>query len=364
MKMPNEVICGEIKKNGVISFARFMETALYCPETGYYERKKDNVGRGGDFITSVSVGSLFGGLLAFQFAEWLVEIRALNPGLARLHLVEAGAHDGRLAADILGWLQAERPELFDKIEYVVIEPSVRRQAWQRETLEKFAGRVRWAGPEISALNGQIHGVVFSNELLDAFPIRRFGWDATAQKWFEWGVALDGETFAWAKIPNPGLPPALREVPEALLKVLPDGYVLEDSPAAEDWWEAAAKVLAGGKLAAIDYGFASDEMISPARRNGTLRAYFRHRVADQVLANAGEQDLTAHVNFSAIQKAGERAGLKTESFCSQPRFLTRILERAVKAGTFSRLDARQVRQFQTLTHPDHLGRAFRVLVQAR
>ena len=112
------------------------------------------------------------------------------------------------------------------------------------------------------------------------------------------------------------------------------------------------------------GHSGSLALSPARTNGTLRAYHRHRATDDVLANPGEQDLTAHVNFSAIQRVGEAAVSSTESFCTQPQFLTRILGQAVKENSFATLDAKQVRQFQTLTHPEHLGRAFRVLVQSR
>jgi SAM-dependent MidA family methyltransferase len=147
-------------------------------------------------------------------------------------------------------------------------------------------------------------------------------------------------------------------------VLPDGYTIETSPAAETWWREAAKSVRRGKLLTIDYGFTAEEIFLPARTNGTLRAYFRHRVSDDLLANPGEQDLTAHVNFSAVQKVGEKVGLKTDLFCTQPQFLTRILEMAVKEKSFANLDAKQARQFQTLTHPEHLGRAFRVLVQSR
>jgi SAM-dependent MidA family methyltransferase len=150
----------------------------------------------------------------------------------------------------------------------------------------------------------------------------------------------------------------------LESVLPDGYVIEVSPAAENWWREAAGFLAQGKLLTIDYGFTADEQFLPARVNGTLRAYHRHHVTDDLLARPGEQDLTAHINFSAIQSAGEAAGLKTEIFCTQPQFLTRILSRAIKENIFANLDAKQARQFQTLTHPEHLGRAFRVLVQTR
>jgi SAM-dependent MidA family methyltransferase len=122
-------------------------------------------------------------------------------------------------------------------------------------------------------------------------------------------------------------------------------------------------LKHGKLLAIDYGFTADEMFSPARTNGTLRAYFRHHVSDDILANAGEQDLTAHVKFSAIQTVGEEAGLKTEIFSTQTKFLTQILKKTLKEKSFE-WNASRTRQFQTLTHPEHLGRAFRVLVQLR
>ena len=361
MKMPTDAIREEILQSGAIPFARFMELALYCPETGYYETKKDNVGRAGDFITSVSTGSLFGELLAFQFAEWLAaEVKSQK---SEVRIIEAGAHDGKLAADILNWLQIHRPELFSVIEYVILEPSTRRQAWQRETLKAFTN-VRWFSGFNEPTIQQSNGIIFSNELLDAFPVRRLGWNTMAKSWFEWGVALDGQKYTWAKIPTTDLPSAICHLPSALLSVLPDNYTIELSPAAEDWWRAAARFLTRGKLLAIDYGFTAAEQFSPARLTGTLRAYHRHRVSDDLLAMPGEQDLTAHVNFSTIQKAGEAAGLQTENFSTQPQFLTRILQKAVTQKLFASLDTKQVRQFQTLTHPEHLGRAFRVLVQAR
>jgi SAM-dependent MidA family methyltransferase len=369
MKMPTAAIREEILKSGEISFARFMELALYCPETGYYETNKDNVGRAGDFITSVSAGSLFGELLAFQFAEWLEELKIQNE---KLTIIEAGAHDGKLARDILNWLRTHRPELFSGIEYWILEPSLNRQAWQRETLEAFPN-VRWHNSQLSTFNPQLTGIIFGNELLDAFPVRRFGWDARGKNWFEWGVALAGEKFGWTKIPIPHsalgtprseLPASILHLPSSLLEVLPDGYTVETSPAAEDWWRGAAGILTRGKLLAIDYGFTAEEQFSPSRLNGTLRAYHRHHVSDDLLADPGEQDLTAHVNFSAIQKAGEAAGLATDLFSTQPQFLTRILQKAVAGKSFADWDARRARQFQTLTHPEHLGRAFRVLVQSR
>jgi SAM-dependent MidA family methyltransferase len=377
-----ELIRHEIVTNGVLPFARFMELALYCPDYGYYQIKKDNPGRRGDFFTSVSTGALFGQLLAFQFAEWLEA--ECGSRKSEVRIVEAGAHDGTLAKDILNWLQLARPGFFSRLQYCIIEPSARRQAWQREQLEKFAPQVRWFGDiqglmrrdsvepaRSSTRHPRGYDVIFSNELLDAMPVHRFGWDAAAKKWFEWGVALEAGKFVWEKIQmpevgNPKLEPTrasvLCSLPSDLLAVLPDGYTVEISPAAENWWRDAAKVLEHGRLMTIDYGLTADELFSPGRPHGTLRAYFRHHVTDDILANVGEQDLTAHVNFPAIQAAGESAGLTTESFTTQAQFLTRILDQAVKDKFFGDWDAARTRQFQTLTHPEHLGRAFRVLVQ--
>lgn len=356
-----EIIRREIRKSGVLPFARFMELALYCPDCGYYETKKD-IGRRGDFYTSVSVGPLFGELLARQFADWLEELSSPGRGLK---IVEAGAHEGKLAADILNWLQWHRPKLFPEIEYIILEPSARHQEWQKKTLQGLAPRVRWF-TDFQAMAGQrsgepkLHGIIFGNELLDAFPVHRFGWDARSKQWFEWGVASEGNHFVWMKVDNSEF-----HIPHSALEtVLPDGYIIETSPAAESWWRESATVLDHGRMLAIDYGFSENEMFSPARTSGTLRAYFQHQVTNDVLANPGEQDLTAHVNFSAIQKAGETAGLKTDFFGSQAKFLTEILENAIKSNSLGNWSPRLARQFQTLTHPEHLGRAFRVLVQSR
>ncbi|HEU6448618.1 MAG TPA: SAM-dependent methyltransferase [Verrucomicrobiae bacterium] len=364
--MPETQIHREIELHGSIPFARFMELALYCPDFGYYETKKD-IGKHGDFYTSVSVGNLFGELLAFQLAAWLEEARSAG---CQPRIVESGAHDGTLAKDILTWLQSCQPKLFEQIEYVIIEPSARRQQWQKQTLKDFPNAV-WVSDlenlKSKIKNSKLSGVIFGNELLDAFPVHRFGWNAQEKKWFEWNVAIQNKKFVWKKTIQPPTHGLLRDsipgLPPELLDVLPDNYTIEASPAAANWWRDAAELLSRGKLLALDYGYTVEEQFSPARLNGTLRAYCSHRVTDDVLANPGEQDLTAHVNFSAIQKTGKNAGLKTEFFSTQTKFLTQILQRAVAEKSFG-WNASRARQFQTLTHPDHLGRAFRVLLQSR
>ena len=197
------------------------------------------------------------------------------------------------------------------------------------------------------------------------PVHRLGWEAGPQRWFEWGVDRDGDKFVWTKLTadkHRALP--VMKLPDELLAVLPEGYNIEVSPAAEAWWREAAGVLQQGKLLAIDYGFTQEEMISPARTNGTLRAYHKHQYGEDLLAHPGEQDLTAHVNFSAIQAAGEIAGLKTDGYWTQPQFLTGILGEAIKDSRFGAWTEKRTRQFQTLTHPQHLGRSFKVVVQGR
>ena len=358
----------EVEQAGIIPFSRFMEVALYCPEIGYYERHAGQIGRAGDFYTSVSVGPLFGELLARQFADWL---EALRPG--SLQLAEAGAHDGQLAHDILSWLAAHRPQLFARIRYWIIEPSLNRQVSQRLKLESFAPRVEWFAGIHALPAGGASGVIFSNELLDAFPVHRVAWDAARRGWFEWGVGIEGGRFVWRPIESredwtAWLVDAGFDLPAELQAVLPDGFVLEVSPAEGEWWSAAARALRAGRLLTIDYGLTAMERLDPSRAGGTLRSYSRHRAEANVLDNPGEQDITSHVNFAQLQRAGERAGLRTEGLLAQPKFLTQIATRSAeqnKQGSpIAAWTSAQVSQFQTLTHPEHLGRAFRVLVQSR
>jgi SAM-dependent MidA family methyltransferase len=151
----------------------------------------------------------------------------------------------------------------------------------------------------------------------------------------------------------------------LAAVLPDGYVVEASPVSADWWRAAAQTIDQGWLVAIDYGLAAGERFQPERQLGTLRAYRRHQCGTDVLAEPGEQDLTAHVDFEALQLAGESTGLATKELTPQGLFLSNILREIESVpGRFPEWTPARRRQFITLTHPQHLGRAFSVFVQTR
>jgi SAM-dependent MidA family methyltransferase len=358
------VICREINEAGPISFARFMELALYCPELGFYERFPHRIGRTGDFFTSVSVGPLFGQLLAFQFSRWLETMEPLG---ARWHMVEAGAHDGQLSLDILTWLNHHAPKTLARLAYLILEPSRRRQSWQRAKLAEVCPDVRWIRDWTELAHGSLHGIIFSNELLDALPVQRYGWGAEAREWFEYGVTLQEGRLAWCRLPRGADVDSalLSQVPESIQPLLADGFVVESVPEARKWWHQAAAALGYGRLVTIDYGRGSSLIPDPARPEGSLRAYRQHRIAPNLLADPGEQDLTAHVDFGCLREAGEAAGLRTLELTSQGRFLVGVLDQAVRLqapGLSWRRSA--LGQFQMLTHPEHLGERFKVFVQAR
>lgn len=345
-----------------------MELALYCPEYGYYEKERDSVGRGGDFHTSVSVGALFGELLAARFADWLDTIRTGGVSASttegenngRLFLVEAGAHRGDLALDILNWFKRERPDLLSELTYVILEPSPARQKFQARRLGEFASCVTWC----SGLDpGSVRGVIFSNELLDAMPLSRARWDAGRREWREMGVAFDGETFQWELMPGAVAMPI--PLPEPLLAVLPDGFTTEWSTAATEWWNRSARALKCGWLVTFDYGLEWEDLFDPCRSNGTIRTYHRHRLGDTPLAHPGECDLTAHVNFSEIRRVGEEAALVTDYYGRQGAFLAGIAGLAGKGtGETPVWTDQQLRQLRTLLHPVGFGDSFRVLAQRR
>ncbi|MBI4326413.1 MAG: SAM-dependent methyltransferase [Chloroflexi bacterium] len=362
-----DIMRREMTGRGAITFARFMELALYCPGLGYYESPGIQVGRRGDFYTNVSVGRLFGELLAFQFAGWLEE-----SGAGSGQLLEAGAHDGQWAADILNWLLQWRPEILARLEYWILEPSERRRLRQQETLAPFKERVRWFSSWAELPATGVRGAIFSNELLDAFPVHRIGWDAARQQWFEWGVSEAGDHFAWARLPVDAHAQSLEsdrvswpKLPSEVQAMLPDGFTTEMGLAAQAWWRQAAQSLAEGRLLTIDYGLETEQFLAPQRAQGTLRAYHRHHAIADLLAMVGEQDLTAHINFSDLRRVGEEAGLETAELTAQATFLTRIAEKTWRSNAgFGEWTSARVRQFQTLTHPEHLGRSFQVLVQSR
>jgi SAM-dependent MidA family methyltransferase len=339
------IIVDEVARAGVLSFARFMELALYHPEHGYY--RKCHIGKAGDFFTSVSVGPLFGQLLGHYLSKNLTNLAK------EIQIAEAGANDGSLAFDILDWLASNRPEFAHRLTYIMVEPLAELQERQRKKLGKF--NVRWV-KSLEEL-APIRGAIISNELLDAFPVHIFRWNTIRRMWREFGV---DSTFQF--VPMPQLPEwaaLLLEELKPLQPHLPDNFTVELNPAAETWWADASSKLNDGLMVAFDYGDEAISLWSPSRAFGTVRSFRNHKLATDPLKDPGEQDITASVNFTRIRAAGEKTGLKSSPLQTQAQFLNKI---AIEF--FSNPTANEVRQFQTLTHPEHLGRAFKVLVQSR
>ena len=233
-------------------------------------------------------------------------------------------------------------------------------------MRRWAGQTAWITNITDIGTSQVCGVIFSNEFLDALPVHRLAWNASARNWQEWRVDAAGERFVW-RMGELSAEAAknLPKVPEELAPVLPDGFILELSPLAAAWWSAAAKALRRGRLLTLDYGTAAEAGLRPDRVQGTLRAFAHHSVSADVLASPGRQDLTANIDFSALEEAGQAAGLRTAGRWRQAQFLTQIVAQTQsQPEAFESWNQKNVRQFQTLTHPEHLGWRFQALAQSR
>ena len=325
-------IHSEIAARGPMTFARFMEMALYHPRWGYYTARTAvaRIGRGGDFFTNVSVGALFGRLLAMQFAE-MWEVMG-KPAL--FTLLELGAHRGQLAADVRAGAARERPDFNAALNVRALD---------------YPGE----------LPSTVAGCVFSNELVDALPVhlitRRSG------EWLELFVSeTDGRLVFTAA---PFFSDALREEVARLPLPDADGFVTEVHVEAGRWMERVARCLQRGFVFTVDYGWLAEGYYAAHRKNGTLLCYYRHRSNTDPLARVGEQDITAHVNFTALARRGAACGLSPLAFCDQSRFVGGVVEKA-GAGFLERLGSKGAAQLKTLLHPELMGQAFKLLVQHR
>ncbi|MES2437910.1 MAG: SAM-dependent methyltransferase [Verrucomicrobiota bacterium] len=327
--------------------------ALYEPALGYYARETRQVGRAGDFFTSVSVGPLFGALLARRFLrEWR---ESGSPG--RWRLLECGAHDGTLAHDVLCALRQLSPPAFEGLEYVISEPLPLLRSAQRETLGAFQEKARFIAEASELFSDPLPGIAFGNELLDALPFhvveRRNG------RWLECRVTTtpDGG-FVWDpdhEINDPLLTGALG----LLGNDFPDGYRTEVRTNFRAFLEPLTRCLTSGLLIWPDYGFARPEYYLPERKTGTLRTFSKHRAAEDPLATPGGIDITAHVDFTAVAETAIAIGCQPLAFKNQGSWLTEV-GRDWLLSLEENPDPAALRQFQTLTHPGHLGGSFHIL----
>ena len=341
----------EIARRGPIPFRDFMERALYDPVQGYYGSGRARVGRGGDFFTNVSVGPLFGRLLARQFAEMWVALG--KP--AEFAIVEQGAHHGDFAADVLAALRDTASACLTATTYWVVEPLAALRQTQQEKLATWEGsKVRWV--ESLAELPPFVGVHFSNELPDAFPVHRIA--RRGDGWRERFVDFDGARFVFidASVSNVALTTALACLPD-----VSPGYETEINLAAPAWIAEVAARLERGFMLAIDYGYPRAEYYRPERDHGTLSAYAGHQREPDPLARPGEIDLTAHVDFTSLAEAGIAAGLSLAGFTDQHHFMVGLGQLHFHGDNAS---PQEIRAFKTLMHPNLMGRSFHAICLAR
>ena len=344
-------IRAQIRHEGPISFARFMEQALYHPEHGYYSAGRCAIGRRGDYFTSVSVGSLFGTLLGAQFAEIWEKLDRPDDFV----IVEQGAHHGEFAADVLAAVREQHPKLFASVRYRIVEPFAVLRKRQQGMLRQFVAKTEWA--ESLEEMEPFCGVHFSNELLDAMPVhllisvRKSGADVLDERLV--GKSSNGFAFVDRAISDQRLRARLRTLPASL----PEGYETEINLAVLDWIGTLAPKLRSGAILIADYGFTRDEFYAPSRRNGTLQCYADHRALPSALERVGHCDLAAHVEWTSLAERAEECGLKLAGFTDQHHFLTGLLASDTELASAA---AKKSRALQTLIHPEFLGRKFQFL----
>ena len=336
-------IRAEIERDGGrITFARFMEMALYHPQHGYYTSERQRIGKAGDYFTSVSVGPLFGRILARQFQQFCTELG--NP--PEFEVVEFGGHRGQLRNDVL----AAAPGL----RYRIVE-------------------IGYPLPE------RIIGCVFSNEFLDALPVHRVR--VVNGKWCEAYVRVerasspfgqtvmngqDARSTIFAEQTGPLSTPRLADYLCDLPVHLMEGYTTEVNLRALDWLEDVAPRLQRGFVLTIDYGYEREDYFSPQHCGGTLLCYHRHTKNDNPYQHIGEQDITAHVEFTSFIEHGRTLGLEPVLFTDQSHYLLQTGEPII-AEIVERMAGQLSKERQAihqLLHPELMGRTFKVLVQRK
>ena len=349
-----DLIRQEVRSQGPMTFAKYMEYALYHPDYGYYQRKA-RIGKEGDFYTSPHVNALFGRLVGKQLLEMWEHLG--RP--ADYRVLELGAGPGHLAGDILDFAEAD-PDFRSSLDYLIIEIS---QKLREEQQARLPAEVTWLDSINDIPDSGLQGCVLSNEFVDSFPVHRVAMvDAVLRELY---VGEEGDEL----VEQVGdlSDEALRSYFEALEIHLPEGIRTEVNLRVSEWVESIARVLRRGFVLTIDYGLPAADYYSSSRMNGTIRSYGEHRLYDDPLAAPGERDLTAHVDFTTLAMEGEARGLETLGFTDQMHFLMGIGEKEIQQelgahGGPSISAARRRSSALNLIHPEMMGGAFRVLIQ--
>ncbi|HUW64293.1 MAG TPA: SAM-dependent methyltransferase [Spirochaetia bacterium] len=354
MQELEQLIVETIRRQGPLTFARYMETALYYPDLGYYMKDREQFGEEGDFVTAPNLSPLLGRALAETvYDAWC----ALGRG--QLRLVEYGPGRGEMMRDILGYLAAEYPELYDGLAAVLVEVSPALAACQRRTLASVPGepgKVTWG----DVPDDRRDTVVLANEFVDALPFHRVRMGSGGL--VELYVGEKDGRLIWVE-GSPSSPAVAGFLTQSGL-VLPEGHCAEVCLAAGEWLDETARWVDRGFLLVVDYGMEAVSLFSPARAGGTVRSFRRHQLVEDPLVDPGQQDITAHVNFSALANRGREAFGQPAGYTTQGRFIMHagILEKLAKGDSYVFDPSRHqlAEQLKMLTLPGGMGEIFKVM----
>ena len=334
--------------------------ALYDEEEGYYcQTDRQRWGRAGDYRTSPERSSLFAATFARYFARLYDEL-GCPPEWT---VVEVGAGDGCFAVGVLETLKNSFPSVFEATRYVIDEVSSHSRSLARERLEPFIDRVEFRRLGSVELNP---GIVFSNELLDAFPVHRVAMRDGQLREFHVTEGADGE-FQWT-LDAPSTRRLARFLEHGRID-LAEGQVTEINLEIEDWLSTAAEAIKAGYLITVDYGAHAEELYSLSRPEGTLRSFSKHQMRDNILAHPGEQDLTTTIDWSFVKRTGETLGLEVTEFDRQDKFLISagLLNQLATEALRTESEAEKLRlstAAREMILPDGMAAHFQVLVQRK
>jgi SAM-dependent MidA family methyltransferase len=350
------LLAERIRSQGPIAFAEYMEACLYHPLHGYYTKPEQQPRR--DYFTSVDASPLFGRLLARQFHEMWQLLGRPNS----FWLVEAGAGTGHLAKQILDCAARSWPDFYTALRFIAVERSALRRALQPQILDAHIQSGNFASQK--ELPAEILcGCIFSNELIDAMPVHRVIRDGNDLREIYVGLTKNGLCDQLKALSSN----ALKDYLSSQRISLQEEQQAEVNLAACRWIVEAGEKLKRGFVVTIDYGHEASELYDERHMRGTLLAYERHRATENIYRAPGEQDLTAHVNFGALDIHGQKSGLARTGFTSQCNFLMAL----ARYGDFADLQSDQLSEaeqsqrrllFKTLINPEGMGETFQILIQ--
>ncbi len=350
-----KIIIEKIKKEGPITFETFMEMALYEPYLGYYASERIDIGKNGDFYTSQHVHPVFGVMIGKQIEEMWQIMKTPSDFV----IVEPGAGAGYMCKDILDYLNSKG--ILNSFTYFIIEKNPFVKNRQRLLLNDYTQKVKWLSSLEEIYN--IRGCILSNELLDSFPVHIIEMENELQEIY---VTVDDRDNSSKNIKEIKDKPSTEDLNHYIKEFsisLPRGYRTEINLRIKEWLKMVSKMISEGFVFTIDYGYPAWDYYSEERNRGTLLCYYRHQINENPYQNIGEQDITAHVNFSSLKKWGEEYGLKTIGFCQQGVFfvslgIDEVIQKLLKNNDY----LFEIAKIKKLILPGTIGETHKVMIQ--